>query len=204
MRIIAGEKKGFRLKAPPGRATRPTLDRVRESLFMRIMAELPGVSVLDLFAGAGTLGLEALSRGAAKAVFVDSSRPAIATLRDNLYKLGWPSRGKLVQREALRWLRSPSPEHAPWDVVFIDPPYGQHLAAQALERLAERAGELLNPDALIVVQADRRDPLEAACGPLSAESEHPYGDTRIVLFRYGAAGGEVPPPSAPAPGGAIS
>lgn len=190
MRIIAGEKKGFRLKAPPGRATRPTLDRVRESLFMRIMGELPGASVLDLFAGAGTLGLEALSRGAANAVFVDSSRPAIATLRDNLYKLGWPARAKLVQREALRWLRGPEPEGAPWDVVLIDPPYGRDLAARAVGRLAERAAELLQPGALVVVQVGRRDPLEESYGPLRMESEYPYGDTRIALFRYGAESGD--------------
>lgn len=191
MRIIAGEKKGFRLKAPPGRATRPTLDRVRESLFMRIMGELPGASVLDLFAGAGTLGLEALSRGAAKAVFVDSSRPAIAALRDNLYKLGWPARAKLVEREALRWLRGAQPDGAPWDLVLIDPPYGQNLAGQALERLAERSGEVLSSDALVVVQVGRRDPLEADYGSLRRESGHSYGDTRIDMFRHTGGGAEV-------------
>ncbi len=183
MRIIAGEKKGFRLKAPAGPTTRPTLGRIRESLFMRLMPMLQGASVLDLFAGAGTLGLEALSRGAVSAVFVETSRPAIGALRENLSRLGWTDRGKIVDRDALRWLRGASPESAPWDLVLIDPPYGQDLASQALGIMGERASALLMPEATVVAQVARRDPLENAYGDLRKQSEHRYGDTMLVLYR---------------------
>lgn len=189
MRIIAGEKKGFRLKAPSGQATRPTLGRVRESLFMRLMPMLEGASVLDLFSGAGTLGLEALSRGASKAVFVDTSRPAMVALADNLARLGWTRRGIMEQRDALRWLRGPSPEGAPWDLVLIDPPYGQDLAARTLEILGERAAVLLNLEAIVVAQVGRRDQLAERYGALSVQSRHKYGDT--VIFLYARDNGEA-------------
>jgi 16S rRNA (guanine(966)-N(2))-methyltransferase RsmD len=196
MRIIAGEKKGFTLKSPPGQGTRPTLGRVRESLFMRLMPMLPDAAVLDLFAGAGTLGLEALSRGADYAVFVEASWTPMGALRDNIKKLKWEKRTTLVQKDALRWLRDPRPTGAPFDLVLIDPPYEQGLAALAMVGLAERAGELLNPGARVVAQVGRRDALDAKYGDLALASDHGYGDTRVLIYRLGVEGGEARPEAA--------
>lgn len=189
MRIIAGEKKGFVLKAPPGHGTRPTLGRVRESLFMRLMPLLPGSAVLDLFAGAGTLGLEALSRGADYAVFVEVSWAPLGALRDNVKKLKWADRTTLVQKDALRWLREPRPTGAPFDLVLLDPPYEQGLAPRTMEALAERADELLSPGAIVVAQVGKRDAMEAKYGDLPLVSEHGYGDTRVLIYRWGEAEG---------------
>lgn len=183
MRIIAGERKGFRLKAPAGLATRPTLGRVRESLFMRLEGELADAKVVDLFAGAGTLGLEALSRGASRATFVESSRAALAALRDNIDRLGWGDRTTIIPRDALRWLRDPAPPGGPWNLVLIDPPYGEGLAARALALLGERASGLLTPDCTVVAQVGRRDALQPEYGALRLDSERTYGETRILMFR---------------------
>jgi 16S rRNA (guanine966-N2)-methyltransferase len=190
MRIIAGEKKGFRLKTPAGQKTRPTLGRVRESLFMRLMPWLSGAVVLDLFAGSGGLGLEALSRGAAAATFVETSRPALSALRDNVARLGWSGRVRVVEKDALRWLRGVAPPGERWGLVLLDPPYGQAMAAAALEVLGERAGEiLLAGDAIVVAQVGRRDELGEAYGALRLESEQSYGETRVAIYRR--AGTEV-------------
>lgn len=183
MRIIAGEKRGFRLKAPAGLATRPTLGRIRESLFMRLEGELADAKVVDLFAGAGSLGLEALSRGAAHATFVETSRAALAALRENIDRLGWGDRTTVVPRDALGWLRDPAPRGERWNLVLIDPPYGEGLAARALALLGERASVLLAPDSIVVAQVGRRDAIEPEYGGLGLDSERVYGETRVLFFR---------------------
>lgn len=135
MRIVAGEWGGRRITAPPGRATRPTTDRVREAWMSAVADRVPGARVLDLFAGSGALGLEALSRGAERAVFVESAPSALRALRANLEALGAGPRAEVVRGDALRYVGGL--EAGAFDLAFADPPYGQGLAAALLERFAE-------------------------------------------------------------------
>ncbi len=121
MRVIAGRHGGRRLQAPAGEATRPTSDRVREALFSILGARVEGAHVLDLFAGSGALGIEALSRGAAAATFVDAAPDAVRVLRGNLAALG--EEAEVVHGDALRWLRAAPRRARQYDLVFLDPPY---------------------------------------------------------------------------------
>jgi 16S rRNA (guanine(966)-N(2))-methyltransferase RsmD len=174
MRLIAGTYGGRRLQAPPGEATRPTSDRVREALFSILGDRVQGARVLDLFAGSGALGLESLSRGAAEATFVDSAPAAIRAIRANLATLG--AAAEVIRADALRWLRGAPAGGRQYDLVFLDPPYrrtgelGAPLSAALAPVLAEGA--------LVVAEADRRAPLELTF-PLTDERR--YGDTLIRI-----------------------
>lgn len=181
VRLIAGEKGGLHLVVPRGRDTRPTLGRVRESLFMILHERLAGARVLDLFAGAGLLGLEALSRGAVHATFVESARPALAALRENLGRTGWTARAELVTRDAFGWLRAARPTE-PFDLILLDPPYHHDHADRTLRILGERATELIAPAALVVAQVGRRDPLEDAYTPLHIVDRRHYAETTIAFY----------------------
>jgi 16S rRNA (guanine966-N2)-methyltransferase len=173
VRIVAGSFRGRRLQAPAGRATRPTADRVREALFS-ILGPLDGVRVLDLFAGSGALGIEALSRGAAAAVFVDSDPRAVAAIRRNLEAVGLDSR--VHRRDAIAYLREP--RDGPFELVFLDPPYSS--AAELADPLSKRLPAVLTEDARIVSESDKRNPLELT---LPLLDERVYGDTRIAIHR---------------------
>jgi 16S rRNA (guanine966-N2)-methyltransferase len=179
MRVIGGALGGRRLKAPRGRRTRPTSDRVREALFA-LLGDVQGAVVLDLFAGAGGLGIEALSRGAARVVFVERSRPALAALRANLEALGIGADAARVRGvEALEYLRRARRLLDTYDLVFIDPPYSR--AGEIGGELSTLLPPLLQPQARIVVESDRRAPL-ALQAPL--EHERDYGDTSIRIYRH--------------------
>ncbi|MGN6373794.1 MAG: 16S rRNA (guanine(966)-N(2))-methyltransferase RsmD [Solirubrobacteraceae bacterium] len=179
MRVIAGRLGGRRLKAPRGRDTRPTSDRVREALFS-MLADVSGARVLDLFAGTGALGIEALSRGAAHVVFVERSPAALAALRANLADLGIGAEHAEVRcGEALAALRSARERDETYDLVFVDPPYGR--ARELGEALAGILPTLLAPDARVVVEADRRNPAELA---LPEIAHRRYGDTTITIHRH--------------------
>ena len=174
MRVVAGLYRGRRLVAPQGTATRPTSDRVREALFSVLGASVQGARVLDLYAGTGALGIEALSRGAASAVFVDSSPQAIAAVRANLQALGIDAP---VHRMAASAALRPSPDRqAAYDLVFLDPPYRR--AAGLGQELSEALPAVLAPGARVVSESDRREPLELAF-PLADERR--YGDTIIRI-----------------------
>jgi 16S rRNA (guanine(966)-N(2))-methyltransferase RsmD len=176
MRVVAGSLGGRRLHAPPGRGTRPTADRVREALFS-ILGDVSGLSVLDLFAGSGALGIEALSRGAASAAFVDSGGRAVAAVKRNLSELGLEA--PVIRRDALAFLADPgSAPGAPYDLVFVDPPYSS--ADRLAGPLSERLPSVASRKALIVSESDKRNPLELT---LPLEGERTYGDTRIALHR---------------------
>ena len=176
MRVVAGELRGRKLVAPPGDATRPTADRVREALFS-ILGDVSGLRVLDLYAGSGALGIEALSRGAAAAVFVDSSQAAVTAIRRNLSELGLEA--PVQRRDALAYLAA-AIGGDPYDLVFADPPYDSAV------RLAPELVELLPPvlakDAVIVTESNKRAPLEL---PFPLLRERSYGDTRIAVHRHG-------------------
>ncbi len=179
VRVIAGELGGRRLQAPRGRVTRPTSDKVREALFS-MLAEVAGADVLDLFAGAGGLGIEALSRGAASAMFVERDSAAVRVLEANLAALEIAPARVLVRRaEALAALRSARSRKETYDLVFIDPPYSQ--ARDWGPELSAVLPSLLRPAARVVVESDRRAPLELG---MELERERRYGDTSIRIHRH--------------------
>jgi 16S rRNA (guanine966-N2)-methyltransferase len=178
MRVIAGHLGGRRLKAPRGRTTRPTSDRVREALFA-LLGEVGGASVLDLFAGTGGLGIEALSRGASRAVFVERDAGAVRTLKANLAALGIQEADAEVRRaDALGALRTARARKETYDLVFIDPPYSQARAWGP--ELSAVLPSLLRPSARVVVESDRRAPLQRG---LEIALQRRYGDTSITIHR---------------------
>jgi 16S rRNA (guanine966-N2)-methyltransferase len=176
MRVIAGRLGGRRLKAPPGRGTRPTSERVREALFA-MLAEIEGARVLDLFAGSGALGIEALSRGAARAVFVERDALAVRVLKENLAALGLTEEAAEVRPgQALRALQSARDAKETYDLLLIDPPYG--LAPDLGPELSVLLPPLLAPGARIVLESDRRAPLHLDA---AVERQRRYGDTLITI-----------------------
>ena len=187
MRIVAGRHRGRRLLAPPGDTVRPTSDRAREALFNilshgQLAAEgipFAGVAVLDAFAGTGALGLEALSRGAAEAAFIEQDRDALATLRRNIAALGEDAHSRIVPGDATRPPRAPSA----YALAFLDPPYRSGLAAAALTAL-DAAG-WLSPDALAVVELAAREHLAPPAG-FSLLDERVYGAARLLFLCRGA------------------
>jgi 16S rRNA (guanine966-N2)-methyltransferase len=172
MRVIAGEWRGRPLKAPPGAATRPTSDRVREALFSILAARVPGARVLDLFAGSGALGIEALSRGAQSATFVDDAAPAIRAIQANLDTLGAAAAVRRI--DTLRFLAAAREDGAQYDLIFLDPPY-RH-AERLGPALSEALPAVLAPGAVAVAESDRRAPLAL---DLPLYDERRYGDTLI-------------------------
>ena len=171
--MVGGRLGGRRLEAPRGRSTRPTSDRVREAVFS-ILGPLEGLHVLDLYAGSGALGIEALSRGAASATFVDSSAAAVAAVRRNLAALGLE--GRVERRDALAFLSRAAQAGERWNLVLLDPPYSS--AHRAAAPLAERLPPVLAEGALTVTESDKRHPLLLA---LPLVDERTYGDSRIAL-----------------------
>jgi 16S rRNA (guanine966-N2)-methyltransferase len=179
MRVISGRLGGRRLEAPRGRTTRPTSDRVREALFS-MLGDIGGADVLDLFAGTGALGIEALSRGAARAVFVESDGGVLRVLAANLKALGIDSaQAEVRRRDAVGALRSAREHEETYDLVFIDPPYEQ--AHEWGPELSAVLPSLLEPAARVVVESDRRAPLELQA---EVERERRYGDTTIRIHRH--------------------
>jgi 16S rRNA (guanine966-N2)-methyltransferase len=192
MRIVGGRHRGRRLLAPPGDIVRPTSDRAREALFNilshgRFAAEgipFAGAVVLDAFAGTGALGLEALSRGAAEAVFIERDREALVILRKNVEALGEGARAHIVPGDATQPLGAGSS----CALAFLDPPYHSGLAAPALGALAARGW--LAPDALAVVETAAREELAPPAGFILLD-ERIYGAARLVFLRRQDSMGEA-------------
>jgi 16S rRNA (guanine(966)-N(2))-methyltransferase RsmD len=172
--VIAGEWGGRRLQAPAGAATRPTSDRVREALFSILGDRVAGARVLDLFAGSGALGIEALSRGAAEATFVDSSPAAVKAVRANLEALGAEAEVRRV--DARVFLRGASGAGRHYDLLFLDPPY--RLAGRLGRELSEALAAVLAPGGLAISESDRRSVLNLDITPTD---ERRYGDTVIRI-----------------------
>ncbi|HWB23480.1 MAG TPA: 16S rRNA (guanine(966)-N(2))-methyltransferase RsmD [Gaiellaceae bacterium] len=170
MRIIAGTHRGHRIEAPKGFETRPTSDRARESAF-NLIGPLDGASVLDVFAGSGAMGLEALSRGAASCVFIESSREACRTINANLDKLQF--HGTVIQQDALRALGA---ERRTYDLVLCDPPYDYRDHA----RLAPLLTRVLAPQGLLVYETAAK--LEPEIDTLTVRTSRKYGAARLTLF----------------------
>jgi 16S rRNA (guanine(966)-N(2))-methyltransferase RsmD len=184
MRVIAGHAHGRRLKAPRGLATRPTSARARESIFSRLQVRLDfeGVRVLDLFAGSGSLGCEALSRGAASATFVDSSRAAVRSIEMNLGAMSMTDRSRVLATDVFRALESLHTENAQFNLVFVDPPYKNDISNAVVERLGRL--KLIAPEGWIVVGQSKRAPAapEAPQG-LTRPNVVTIGDHRIAFYR---------------------
>jgi len=174
MRVIAGSYGGRRLQAPAGLDTRPTSDRVREALFSILGERVAGARVLDLFAGSGALGIEALSRGAAEATFVDSAQAAIRAVRANLEAIGVEA--EVRRADARRFLGAASAAARQYDLVFLDPPY--RLTGRLGGELTASLPVVLAPGAAVVAESDRRAPLELG---LPILDERRYGDTLIRI-----------------------
>jgi len=178
MRVIAGRFGGRRLASPAGPRTRPTADRVKEALFS-MLGSVEGASVLDLFAGTGALGIEALSRGASSATFVERDDAALKALRENLRALGLDSRRAQVRAVDVRSaLKQALREGERYELVFLDPPY--ESASDWGPQLALALPPLLSAGARIVVESDRRRPLSL---PLPVERQRRYGDTSITIHQ---------------------
>jgi len=173
--VIAGTHRGRRLAAPPGLDTRPTSDRVRESLFA-ILGPLDGEAVLDAFAGSGALAIEALSRGAGSALLCDTSRAAVDVIRANLEHLGLQA--EVVQRDARRVLRDAHARGAAYDLIFLDPPYRQ---AEHWVDLSALVPAVLASGGRVVCESDRRAPLTLE---LPLVDERRYGDTLIRIHTH--------------------
>ena len=182
VRIVAGEFRGRRLSAPAGRETRPTADRVREAIFA-LIGPVEGASVLDLFAGSGAMGLEALSRGAAGATLVDRSPRAVACLRTNVGTLGVEDRARVVARDWRAALAAERAAGRTYDLVILDPPY------TLLGRIAGRIGPALEPlvpaGGTIVLEGAARAPLPTEVPPLhtTSRTDRTYGDTAVSVLR---------------------
>ncbi|HKD95144.1 MAG TPA: 16S rRNA (guanine(966)-N(2))-methyltransferase RsmD [Gaiellaceae bacterium] len=172
MRVIAGSRKGHKLAAPRGLDTRPTSDRVRENIF-NLVGPVDGAKVLDLFAGSGALGIEALSRGAASAVFVENDADAVRTIERNLDHLRLTG-ARVVHGDVIGTIAR---EATKYDLVLVDPPY--EMLTEIQPRLARHLPPLLTADGLIVIETDARSEPEL---PMPVRTTRKYGQTRVTLF----------------------
>jgi 16S rRNA (guanine966-N2)-methyltransferase len=179
LRVVAGTFKGRRLAAPRGTRTRPTADRVREALFS-MLGDVSDARVLDLFAGSGALGIEALSRGAASATFVEHDAGAATVIRSNLVRarLDGPA-ATVVRDDAPRWLRRVPPPDGPFDLVVIDPPYDR---PELLLSVLDALGPVLAPGARVVAKHFWRDAPPARVGLLASDRERRFGETALTFY----------------------
>lgn len=178
MRIISGQKRGTRLVAPPGLHTRPTADRVKESVFSTLQFEICGRLVLDGFAGSGALGLEALSRGARKAYFVENDPKALRAVEQNIRKTGFGDAAVLIRQELIRWLSGYKDE--PFDLVFLDPPYGRELEVPAIRLLLER--RLVRSGGRIVVETSAAEQCSGLEELIVLTKRATYGNTAVCFY----------------------
>lgn len=180
-RVIAGRAKGVRLKMVPGESTRPIMDKVKEALFSILGTSVIDASVLDLFAGTGAVGVEALSRGASWATFLDVNRAAIATIQENLKATKLSDQAEVLRHDAFTFLERKDVE--PYELVYVAPPQYKKMWKKALLRLDTNPA-LLEPDALVVVQIDPTEKETLELKNLHAYDERVYGNTMLWFFEY--------------------
>lgn len=177
MRVITGTARGRRLETLPGDATRPTGEKVKESLFSAIQFDIEGRRVLDLFAGSGQLGIEALSRGASGCVFVDKNTEAVKIIRQNLLHTGLSEKSQVLGTDALTYLTRPGDR---FDLVFLDPPYAADLLIPVLEKVAP----LVNDGGIIVCETADTTELPSVLDRFSVAKTYRFGHTLVWLYRY--------------------
>lgn len=181
MRVISGSKKGRPLQAVPGKGTRPTVDKVKESIFSMIGPYFEGGVILDLYAGTGGLGIEALSRGMDQAIFVDADKKAIEVIKHNLEKTDLADSAEVYKNEAGRALKALIKRGMPFDLVFLDPPYAYQKIESEIAILHDHG--LLNSNAIIVAETDVDFSLADRIGQVLKSKETEYGNTRITVFQ---------------------
>ena len=178
MRVITGKARGIQLKTPDGMQTRPTSDRVKEALFSIIHFDIPGAMVLDLFGGTGQLGIEALSRGADNAVFVDAREDACKIIRENLKRTKMEAQSKVVRSDYLEYLRR---SREKFDIIILDPPYAEVFLENALNCIAEI--DILQSGGIIVTERPLGKELLCEFEGLTRSKDYKYGNTLLTLYR---------------------
>ena len=178
MRVISGKARGVNLKTPEGLQTRPTADRVKEALFSIIQFELPGTKVLDLFGGTGQLGIEAISRGANSAVFVDSSDKACTLIQENLRRCKMEKEGKVIRCDYLEFLAR---NRESFDIILLDPPYAEVFLENAIKKISEI--DILKSGGIIVAERPVEKPLDMILPGFSRSKDYKYGKTIITIYR---------------------
>ncbi|HEU4342560.1 MAG TPA: 16S rRNA (guanine(966)-N(2))-methyltransferase RsmD [Candidatus Binatia bacterium] len=181
MRIIGGNARGRRLKVPKGRDLRPTAARVKEALFNILPHDLTGAKILDLYAGTGNLTIEALSRGAAEAILIDSSPQSGKAIRENLRRLDLFARTKVWITPVSRALRLLARRGETFDMIFLDPPYDQRLVESTLNNIAK--GGLLRDCGVVIAEHSRHEPVKAHYAGLVLDDQRHYGGTDLSFFR---------------------
>ena len=178
MRVITGKARGVQLKTPDGMTTRPTTDRVKEALFSIIQFEIPTARVLDLFGGTGQLGIEALSRGAKNAVFVDAGEPACRLIRENLKKTKLESDAKVIRADYLDYLKRCREK---FDIIFLDPPYAEVFLENALKCITEI--DILESGGIIVAERPLGKDLPWDFPGFRRSKDYKYGNTLLTIYR---------------------
>ncbi|WPP39907.1 16S rRNA (guanine(966)-N(2))-methyltransferase RsmD [Paenibacillus hunanensis] len=182
MRVISGSAKGRPLKAVPGNGTRPTTDKVKEAMFSIIGPYFDGGHVLDLFAGTGGLGIEALSRGMEHGVFIDMEYKSIEVIKSNVQSARLTEQAEIYRNEAGRALKVLQKREATFDLVFLDPPYRMKNGIELMQEMHERG--LLNPGATIVLEFETGHPYPTECQHFIGVRQAEYGDTTLYVYRY--------------------
>jgi 16S rRNA (guanine966-N2)-methyltransferase len=182
VRVVSGIKKGLHLKAVPGTSTRPTTDKVKESIFNIIGPYFDGGVGLDLFGGSGGLGIEALSRGIDKMIFVDRDQKAIQTIKGNLETCRLQDQAEVYRNDAVRALRAIVKRDIKFDVIFLDPPYKQQKLTELIEEISEH--QLLTSDGVIIAEHDSEVLLEKSIGNFELVRHEEYGIIGVSIYRY--------------------
>ena len=178
MRVISGKARGISLKTPDGMATRPTADRVKEAMFSIIHFDLPGAKVLDLFGGTGQLGIEALSRGAAEAVFVDAAEKSCALIRENLKRCKMEAEGKVIRADYMDYL---SRSRESFDIILLDPPYAEVFLENAIKKISEI--DILKSGGIIVAERPVGKEIPGEFPGFTRSKDYKYGTVLLTLYR---------------------
>ena len=178
MRVITGKARGISLKTPDGMLTRPTADRVKEALFSIIQFEIPGARVLDLFGGTGQLGIEALSRGAKSAVFVDAGEPACRLIRENLKRTKLDGQGRVIRSDYLDYLSRTKEQ---FDIILLDPPYAEVFLESAIKKITEI--DILRTGGIIVAERPLGKELPWEFPGYERSKDYKYGKTLLTIYR---------------------
>ena len=178
MRVITGKARGVQLKTPDGLATRPTADRVKEALFSIIQFDIPGAKVLDLFGGTGQLGIEALSRGAKSATFVDAGEPACRLIKENLKRTRLEADGKVVRSDYMEFLNRCREQY---NIIFLDPPYAEVFLENALKKITEI--DILASGGIIVAERPLGKELPWDFEGYTRSRDYKYGKVLLTLYR---------------------
>ena len=178
MRVITGKARGVQLKTPEGMLTRPTADRVKEALFSIINFDLPGASVLDLFAGTGQLGIEALSRGANRAVFIDAREDACKIIRENIRRTKFENQARVIRSDYLEYLRRCKEK---FDIILLDPPYAEVFLENALQSITEI--DILQSGGIIIAERPIEKELLLDFEGFTRSKDYKYGKTLLTIYR---------------------